>query len=170
MEVTVLPPDTSPFPTPLCTRYPYPMDSQKIAQQPLHRRRGAPLGSQNSRHSRANLHRHSRPRSGIQRRSRGPQQSGQKSPHLCQYFELFPIFLIFWAPFSLAALYIMLKQFPSQARHNSAVARYLMPNMSFYDTQNRLMSSGNHHSLPVCHSDGNVVYRGLRRRRIWRPA
>ena len=43
------PTDNSPFPTPLCARYPYSMDSRKSAQQPLQRRRGAPLGSQNAR-------------------------------------------------------------------------------------------------------------------------
>ena len=38
--------------------------------------------------------------------------------------DSFPIFLIFWPSFSLAVLYIMLKRFPSQTRHNSAVNRH----------------------------------------------
>ena len=102
-----------------------------------HGRRGASLGSQNARlhilnfapirHTRANPQRHSHAhtvvpaQAGTQGRSGGPQQSGQKSPHPCQTCpehrrrdgsDSFPIFLIFWAPFSLAALYIMLKRIP----------------------------------------------------------
>ena len=45
--------------------------------------------------------------------------------------DSFPIFLIFWAPFSLAALYIMLKQSPSQAQHNSTVNRHFTPKNPF---------------------------------------
>ena len=140
------PPDISSFPTPLHACYPQPMDSRKSTEQYVQRRRpGAPLGSQNARHPHANLQRHSRPRSGIEGRSGGPQQSGQKSSHPCQHFELFPIFLIFWAPFSLAALYIMLKQFPSQARRQPAVNRHMTVfsclTCRFTTYQNRLMSS-----------------------------
>ena len=85
--------------------------------------RDAPLGSQNDRLPALNFApiRHTR-EGGYPGVLRGV------CPEFClRKSDSFPIFLIFWAPFSLAALYIMLKRFPSQAH------RHLTPDNPFFD-------------------------------------
>ena len=65
-------------------------------------------------------------------------------------FELFPIFSTKWVAFSLAVLYIMLKQFPSQARHDSADKRHFTPKTPFFDAKNATFGQ----VLSVCPWDG----------------
>ncbi len=114
MEVTPLTSPPSPHPSAPATLDPWtlPANFRLSTYSPVIPGLIGNLGAGPFRHSRANLQRHSRPRSGIQGLGGGPRLSGRKSPHPCQHLELFPIFSTKWSSFSLAALYIMLKRIP----------------------------------------------------------